>query len=181
MKIALFVLTAIILTIVPVDTNFDFGSKKDGIDWKPIDDGVMGGLSKGNVNLTENTLNFYGEVSLDNYGGFTSVKSPFGNYNLSGLKKVIVRYRTEGQSISISLENSEQFFRPYYKLLLPETDGEWKTLELNVSDFKQYNLGQVTETSITDEFLENVKRIGFITSKKSAGKFNIEVDYLNFK
>ncbi|MEM6802980.1 MAG: CIA30 family protein [Bacteroidota bacterium] len=161
--------------------NLNFGSEKDGTDWKPLNDGVMGGLSNGQVELTENTLKFFGEVSLDNFGGFTSVKSPFGQYDLSNSDKITIRYKTEGQIISISLEDSEVFFNPYFKLLLPDTEGRWAIVEADISDFKEYNLGQGGSTSISDDFLRNVRRIGFITSKKSEGKFFVEVDYLKFE
>ena len=40
-------------------------------DWKVINDGVMGGLSKGNLEFTErNTMKFSGSLSLKNNGGF---------------------------------------------------------------------------------------------------------------
>ncbi|MEM6347356.1 MAG: CIA30 family protein [Bacteroidota bacterium] len=161
--------------------ELDFGAKKDGTDWQTLNDGVMGGLSKGQIDLSPNALKFFGEVSLDNYGGFTSVKSPFGQYDLSDAKKLTIRYKTEGQRISISLENSDAFYKPYYKLLLPDTKGKWVVTEANISDFKEYNLGQETAIPISDDFLKGVRRIGFITSEKRAGRFVVEIDYLKFE
>ncbi|MEL7338947.1 MAG: CIA30 family protein [Bacteroidota bacterium] len=181
MKLLFWILGCGLLLSSNVGIELDFGSEKDGTDWQTLNDGVMGGLSNGQVALTPNALKFFGEVSLDNYGGFTSVKSPFGQYDLSNAKKLTIRYKTEGQLISISLENSDAFYKPYYKLLLPDTKGKWMTAEANISDFKEYNLGQETAIAISDGFLKGVKRIGFITSEKRAGRFAVEIDYLKFE
>ena len=50
--------------------------------WSIVNDNVMGGLSESNISISENeTLIFKGRVSLDNNGGFASVR-----YNAEGLK-----------------------------------------------------------------------------------------------
>ena len=52
-------------------------------DWKIINDGVMGGMSRGNLSFTsKNTLIFNGFVSLENNGGFSSFRSQFSTLNL---------------------------------------------------------------------------------------------------
>ncbi|MEM9824291.1 MAG: CIA30 family protein [Bacteroidota bacterium] len=163
------------------EITFDFGKNKDGNDWEIINDGVMGGLSKGEFEFTDHTLKFYGSVSLDNYGGFTSIKSPFKTFDLGLAQKVKIRYKTSNQSIAINLENSKEFYKPYYKLNLEDTNDEWKSVEIEINQFKGYSLGQEVSTKISKEFLKSVQRIGFITSQKKEGKFNIEVDYLKFE
>ena len=59
--------------------TFDFGTKNSAAsrDWRVINDGVMGGLSQGRALLTEESILFEGEISLENNGGFSSLKSPF--------------------------------------------------------------------------------------------------------
>ena len=51
--------------------------------WETVDDVVMGGLSKSSFSHSgEGTEVFQGTVSLDNYGGFASVRSAPGEYAL---------------------------------------------------------------------------------------------------
>ena len=50
--------------------KIDFGKEKGGKYWRVVNDGVMGGLSKGTKKLTANSMLFKGKVSLDNNGGF---------------------------------------------------------------------------------------------------------------
>lgn len=63
MKLILIIFLALIS--VNKDIKFDFGAYKFGSDWNVIDDGVMGGLSKGKMEFTENTVKFYGKVSTE--------------------------------------------------------------------------------------------------------------------
>ncbi|MEO1218708.1 MAG: CIA30 family protein [Bacteroidota bacterium] len=164
-----------------IETEFNFGKDKMGNDWEVINDGVMGGLSKGKIEMTENTLKFSGSISLDNYGGFTSVKSPFTKIDLSNSKKVKIRYRTKNQSVAISLENSKEFYKPYFKMNLANTNNEWKTVDRSINEFKENKLGQETSTQISSKFLESVQRIGLITSQKKEGDFTVEIDYIKFE
>ncbi|MEM6542217.1 MAG: CIA30 family protein, partial [Bacteroidota bacterium] len=154
MKTCFFLIPLFLVLVLFQKVEFDFGTTKDGTNWQILNDGVMGGLSKGEILFTENSLKFSGAVSLENYGGFTSVKSPFQEFTLANKSRVKIRYKTSGQSIAISLENSRAFYKPYFKLELEDTEDSWKTKEIAIEQFKQYNLGQVTQEQISGEFLK---------------------------
>jgi hypothetical protein len=54
---------------------FDFTTDVNMDRWAVMNDGVMGGLSKGKLEVTaEGHGRFSGTVSLENYGGFTSIR-----------------------------------------------------------------------------------------------------------
>ncbi len=49
--------------------------------WRIVNDAVMGGLSSSTVSINnEGKILFSGNVSLDNNGGFASLRSPIDNY-----------------------------------------------------------------------------------------------------
>jgi len=51
---------------------FDFTENKDTGNWMVVNDGVMGGLSKGTLTAGENgNAVFKGTISLENNGGFS--------------------------------------------------------------------------------------------------------------
>ena len=55
---------------------FDFTGADAAKEWQTINDGVMGGVSDGKFKITDKkTLEFYGTLSLENNGGFASVRS----------------------------------------------------------------------------------------------------------
>ena len=55
-----------------------------GIDkWRIVNDGVMGGISKSNIYLNEvSNIIFAGNVSLENNGGFASIRMGFDGNQL---------------------------------------------------------------------------------------------------
>lgn len=48
--------------------------------WSTVDDRVMGGVSRSTVDWQEGRLRFRGTVSLENNGGFSSVRGPLGEF-----------------------------------------------------------------------------------------------------
>ena len=76
------ILTSSLLLILMISSTqkIDFGNGKDGQSWQVVNDGVMGGRSQGSKMLTENSMVFWGEVSLENNGGFSSLIFRISSY-----------------------------------------------------------------------------------------------------
>lgn len=159
----------------------DFGEDKDGERWEIINDGVMGGLSEGQTLMLDDCVSFYGEVSLRNNGGFSSYKAPFKQMDLSKYKKIVVKYRSKGYTMAMTLEMDKRWFLPYYKRDLPNTDWKWVKEEILFSEFVRYSVGRKRPGTPTKAELEKILRLGFVTNEKRAGDFKIEIDYIDFK
>lgn len=161
--------------------KIDFGTYQDGGRWGVINDGVMGGLSQGKTYMLDDCVFFTGTVSLRNNGGFSSYKSPFYKMDLSKYTKIIVKYRSKGFAMAMTLEMDKRWFLPYYKRNLPVTDWKWVKEEILFSEFVKYSVGRKKEGTPTKEELERILRLGFVTNEKKAGDFKIEIDYIAFK
>lgn len=159
----------------------DFGDTKDGDRWEIINDDVMGGLSEGQTFMLGDCVVFNGTVSLLNNGGFSSYKGPFKKIDLSKNTKIIVKYRSKGYAMAMTLEMDKRWFLPYYKRNLPVTDWKWVKEEILFSEFVKYSVGRKKEGTPTKEELEKILRLGFVTNEKKAGDFKIEIDYIAFK
>jgi hypothetical protein len=54
----------------------DFTTPESARLWQAVNDGVMGGVSQGRFRITDTrTMEFSGNLSLENNGGFTSVRT----------------------------------------------------------------------------------------------------------
>lgn len=157
----------------------DFGASKN-VSWYSVNDGVMGGRSSGKTEYSEDVLRFTGDVSFANNGGFASVRSDYRETNLSVFTKVTIKYRCEGQSLALSLDHYEQWYLPNYKVVLPTTGMEWKTLTIDLKDFKEYRVGRDTGNKISPKILERILRMGIITNDKKEGPFEAEIDFIRF-
>ncbi|WP_298422842.1 CIA30 family protein [uncultured Kordia sp.] len=159
----------------------DFGSDLDGERWQIINDGVMGGLSKGKTFMFDDCVVFSGTVSLRNNGGFSSYKGPFKKMDLSKYTKIVVKYRSKGYAMAMTMEMDKRWFLPYYKRDLPNTDWKWVKQEILFSEFIKYSVGRKKPGAPTEEELTNILRLGFVTNEKRAGDFKMEIDYIDFK
>ena len=164
------------------NTNYkiDFGQTTGGQDWMIVNDGVMGGLSRSTAMFTENGLLFKGTLSLKNNGGFASIRSGKGQFDLSKYSTVKIKFRSTGRNFALRFANSERYFRPNYKHYFSSSTGEWEIVELKMSDFKEYTMGQISGSTVSKNKLENIMRIGIILSDKKEGPFELEIDYIEF-
>jgi len=160
------------------DFTFDFGNGKNGQEWRVVNDGVMGGLSRGKVEFTENSFIFSGSVSLENNGGFTSFRSPYGRYDLSEYDKVEIKYRSEGMDCALSFDQNSRFWRPNHKMPIPATDNIWMTLTTNLYELSEYQMGRMTGAQMSENDARQTIRLGLITDSKKQGSFSLEIDYI---
>ena len=109
---------------------FDFSDPHAVTAWHPINDGVMGGVSSSQLRHepTGHAV-FTGQVSLDNNGGFTSVRCRPGELGRAGVAAYLLRvcgdgkrykdrgpiqltgranYRKYGQQLGIDFENNPE-------------------------------------------------------------------------
>ena len=168
-----------------ITERFDFGTVDGEEGWFALNDDVMGGVSVGEVSLTQDTLIFEGAVSTDNNGGFVSLRSPTDSYDLSDFSEVVISYRAEGHDFSMVLANHSAWYRPKFEHRVISPSSEWTTTTVSLSDFKQYEMtgyGDVeTGVELSEQHLSNIIRMEFINSEFQGGDFRLELDYVEFR
>lgn len=162
------------------ELNINFGKELSGNNWMVVNDGVMGGLSKSQAMLLENAILFKGEISLDNNGGFASVRSGLTDLDLSHASQVTIKYRSTGQKVGLRLIKTDRFWMPYLKTFLPTTDWEWKTETLSMEEFSEYSLEKISQRDLSPSDFKDIIRVGLIVSNKIEGPFKLEIDYIKF-
>jgi hypothetical protein len=181
MKAILVLFLGLTLNSMPTDDSiFNFGNGENQIkNWVMISDSVMGGVSKSKLEYTENTMILSGDISLDNFGGFASVKTAFGKYDLSQFKGVKIKYKSTNQKFAFTLEDNKNWTLPNYKGNFYSSKADiWEEKTIYFNDFKEYQVGEPTGKKLNDANLKNVVRMGIITTEKKEGPFSIEVDYV---
>ena len=163
--------------------TIDFGQDKAGDTWRIVNDGVMGGPSKSEIQLTNNSIQFTGAVSLENNGGFASMRTLIIKGALSACKTMTMRYKSSStdRTFGLSLKNSQQYYIPYYKHTFSPKTTEWETLTVNLSDFKHYRISEVIGNDMPITALDDIYNMALIISDKKAGPFTIEIDYIKFE
>lgn len=169
----------LIMSYFPV-SNLDYNFNKNQTDWFVVVDGVMGGLSTGKLVVEDGYIHFYGKVSLENNGGFASIRNPYNSFDLRGFKKVKIRYISQGNAMAFTLNPNKVFYMPYYKITLPKT-SEWKEVTIALKKFEAHRLGESLDYTLTAEDAKQIVRFGFITDEKEATSFDFKLDYIRFE
>ncbi|MDY7395449.1 CIA30 family protein [Aureibaculum sp. 2210JD6-5] len=112
---------------------FDFNNNSDISDWQITNDDVMGGKSSGQFVLDGNGNGvFKGEVSLENNGGFSSVKYKFEPKSIEDNTRVVLKLKGDGKTYQFRVKSDTGQRHSYiYKF---ETTGEWETLKISLSE-----------------------------------------------
>lgn len=160
--------------------TIDFGKQKGGSDWRIVNDDVMGGHSTSQAYLTDTYLHFEGNVSLENNGGFASIRSDYGKMDLSTYNKVTIRARGSERKFALSLNRSRAWYRPNYKFEFTPIGNDWQEFTIPLSEFKESAVGRFTGRKFPKAKQEDVIRMGIILFDKKAGPFELEVDYIKF-
>lgn len=166
---------------ITCDLRFDFGAEQGALGWRPVLDQVMGGRSTGELSVQSTSLHFVGFVSLENNGGFASVRSPTGLYDLSMCEHVSIRYRALGLGFALTLNQHSEYYKPRYKAGLSSNNGEWQTDTIALRDFNKVRLGERLTGQPSQHELANTIRIGLISDQKAEKEFELDVDYIEFK
>lgn len=172
--ISLFLLSSISFT------GFDFSNQETFDQWRVINDGVMGGMSTSKSIQGEGSLIFKGDLSLENNGGFASIRAPWGEYDLSEFSEVVVECRGNGGKFMCMLEKERMWYRPYYTSQF-EPSEEKTTFTMPLKEFKENAVGRQNGKTLTKESLSKIIRIGFIKNDKKEGPFELEVYSVKFQ
>ena len=152
-----------------------FEAEDSGKAWNSVNDDVMGGVSKGGFERTkQGTLLFKGDISLENNGGFASIRSNPKPMNLSGTKALAVRAKGDGRTYWIELRVKRQMRASSYRADFPTTEGKWQDAVIPIENFKLQAFGKLLPSEPLN--LEEVESVGFTLADKKAGDFKLEIE-----
>ena len=152
---------------------FDFTKEADLKNWYVMNDTVMGGVSAGKMgkDAAGNGL-FAGHVSLDNNGGFTSVRYDAGKIKLQGYSKFLIVLKGDGKAYQFRVKtNSNDYYAYVYSF---ETTGNWQTIEIPFSNMVPSFRGQpLNMANFPGDYMEE---IGILIGNKIAEDFKMVID-----
>ena len=143
--------------------------------WHPVNDGVMGGISRSGMQITEQgTALFSGQLSLENNGGFASVRTPLAPRDLSNLAGVEITVRGDGRTYQLRFRTDERFDGAAYRALIPTRPGEWVTIRLPFTDFQPTFRGRIL-AGYGPLDTNSLCQLTFMIADKQAGPFQLEI------
>ncbi len=162
-------------------TLFDFEPGSDSSRWVAVNDGVMGGRSRGGPEIVAGTLRFAGVLSLENNGGFSSVRTVGRDFDLTGAAAVALRVRGDGRSYQLRLATDARFrgITISYGADFATTAGEWTEVRVPLADLRPSAHGFALMGPPFDP--AQVREFGLLIGDKREGAFALEVDWIGFE
>jgi monofunctional biosynthetic peptidoglycan transglycosylase len=162
----------------PLKTIFDFTSVSTGKVWNIINDGVMGGLSRSRFEITpDNTAVFSGQVSLENNGGFASVRTVPRDYRLDGYTGIFLRVKGDGNIYSFRVRTDARFDGISYRAKFFTEKDQWIEIRLPFEDFVPTYHGRILSNRPPVD-PEKIQQMGFLIADKQKGPFKLIIDWI---
>lgn len=157
----------------PALTIHDFNLQDDLLNWYVVNDGVMGGLSQGELSINNiGHAVFEGEVSLENYGGFTSIRSSFQPLYVEEFSMVKLRIKGDGKNYQFRVKSNTRQRQSYVNTF--ETSGVWETIEIPLKDLTPSFRGR--QLNIPNYPGEVLSDISILIANKKAERFSLLID-----
>lgn len=152
--------------------NFD---DSDSATWRIENDGVMGGRSKGFVEIEDGALVFTGEVVTEG-GGFTSVRAA-RQIDLSGYDGIELRVRGGGRTFELDVDDGTRSRGREVNRRGPVPTSEtWETVRVPFGSLEESAHGQPVSVDALN--LASVQSIGIYIIDGKDGPFRLEVDWI---
>jgi NADH dehydrogenase [ubiquinone] 1 alpha subcomplex assembly factor 1 len=158
-----------------LDTLFDFDDPLIVGAWESVGDPVMGGISTGSLlPLPGGLARFAGVVSLDRGGGFASVRSAPGRFDLSGHEGILLEIRGDGRVYKLSVRIDPWFDAVAYQIRFATRAGGWEEVRLPLAGFRATWRGRPVPGAPPLE-PSRVSSFGLLLGDGQAGPFQLEI------
>jgi len=157
---------------------FDFTGAEAAKEWQTVNDGVMGGVSEGKFKITDKkTLEFFGTLSLENNGGFASVRTKAKKLGLEKGDTLIARVRGDGREYMLNLYLNKPLIAFAYRAAVQTKKDEWIEVKVPLDKFEATSFGRpVKDAGPVDP--KEINALGVMLGDKKAGPFMMEVEWI---
>jgi hypothetical protein len=152
----------------------DFLDPAQVLQWNPVNDRVMGGVSTSQATATAEGMAFSGVVSLDNNGGFASIRTLPCEYGLDGVVALVLRVRGDGKAYKFGIRTDEAYDGVQYQMRFATQAGEWQDIRLPLNEFQPTFRGRIVQAPSLDP--ARIRVFGLLISDRQAGSFRLVVE-----
>lgn len=152
---------------------FTFNKNSNLKNWTVVDDVVMGGKSSGHFKLDKNGIGiFYGKVSLENNGGFSSLRYRSDSIGTQGYQQLVLRVKGDGKRYQFRVKANIEDNHSYVTYFT--TTGEWQIINIELKElfprFRGRNL------SIPNFSGQTIEELGFLVANQKAEEFTLLIE-----
>ncbi|WP_372074261.1 MULTISPECIES: CIA30 family protein [unclassified Vibrio] len=157
----------------------DFIQPNEHKNWTATNDDVMGGISTGELIYLDDMSRFRGELSLENNGGFSSVKRSIKSpaHEIDSAELVFVG---DGRTYQLRLTTSKDGNRVHYKHDFDTIKGVRLNKVFHFNDFQAVFRGRLLSDA-PELKARDIKQIVFLIADKEPSPFELDLIQLHFR
>ncbi len=162
---------------------FEFSDSSEVSKWQIVNDGVMGGRSSSQVSIIQtedgvDAMRFTGNLSLENNGGFASVRSrPDASLGLKAGNTIVLRVQGDGRKYTFNLYAPTRRTAFSYQIDFQTKAGKWIEVRLPVDKFVAHSFGRPIPSMRLSP--QQVQSVGVLLGDKKPGAFELLIDWIN--
>lgn len=156
-----------------IHTIFNFTTRANITKWTVVNDVVMGGISSAKINIDQEGHGiFEGHVSLENNGGFSSLRYRFDTINTSNFSKIILKIKGDGKKYQFRIKSDSENHYSYISVF--ETSGEWEKIVILMETMQPKFRGQ--KLNMSNYSSNTIEEIAFLIGNKKDEDFKLAID-----
>ena len=173
-----FKLLLVFICFIEAKILYDFSEDSNLKYWSVVDDGVMGGISRGSLRVNyEGYGVFKGYISLENYGGFSSIRYNTGSVNIADYESISIRVFGDDKDYQLRIK-SDYYDRHVYVTNF-YAERKWQEILIPLDQMKPYFRGRELRMS---NFKQNsIVEIGILIGNKVEEDFTLFIDKISLK
>ena len=157
---------------------FDFSGPEAVSRWQIVNDGVMGGRSTSRViSAGDKEILFQGNLSLENNGGFASMRSRPTRLDLKAGDTIVLRAKGDGRKYTFNLYVPQRRMAFSYRVEFQTVAGEWIDVKLPLDRFVATSFGRVVRGASLNP--GQVNSVGILLGDKRPGSFEILLESIS--
>lgn len=178
MKYLLILLTLSLSTKTNMKEIYTFTGQTKVNEWRIVNDGVMGGLSKSSLLLTDDGHGqFSGHVSLENSGGFASIQLNKSITVEEENRFIVLRVKGDKKAYEFRLKGEVSQYESYVHQFT--TTGEWENIKLPLSEFYPQFRGR--KLNIPNFNFKSIEQVSFLIANKQEEDFKLLIDWIGLE
>jgi len=138
----------------------------------------MGGKSSGSFKLNSDGYGvFLGDISLENNGGFSSVRYRFEKILINKSTKISIRIKGDGKKYQFRIKSNSADYYSYISSF--STTGEWQEIEIPLKDmYPSFRGRKLDQPNFSNDTFEEIT---FLIGNKNKEKFQLLIDKIELK
>jgi hypothetical protein len=154
-------------------TLYDFNTDSNSNDWIIVDDVVMGGRSDGNFYINEvgNGI-FEGKISLENNGGFSSVRHNCKTVDASNYSNIRIRVKGDGNRYQLRVKSKRGDYYSYAAYF--QSSNNWEEIDIPFEAMTPVFRGR--QLDIPNFPGDTIEEVAILIGNKKAQSFKLQID-----